>query len=435
MEEKNEKNYKFGIAPSTILLIGFLYGAALIFGYFESSFFNTYLDHVLELQYWTISLMVSLSAMMGLVFMVIWGIKSDNTRTRFGRRRPFLLFGIIAGSAMIIYSFSTNYFMCLILDVAIIGVCSNAYYSGQRALIPDIVDIEYRGRVNSIVSVISSLGLIIAIAMSLFAYELFSEPRGRGYIITQQGHLFLLSIGGGVMILGGISGFLFIREKDVNQLPPSKAFIEELKDTFNLQELKEQKEFFKLIIAITIFKSGLGIIMPFLFNFLFSLGLETVQLIILIGIAAPILFIVILLLGIISDRLGRKVFLIPGVLIASLGFLILPIASQNPQENLIILIITILLVFIGAIALLVPLDTWSQDLLPEGKKAQFNGILNIINTISQMIGAIVGGIVATIYGLAWIFSFVPIFLIGSIPFFLWVKETLPDGLREELAIF
>jgi hypothetical protein len=52
------------------------------------------------------------------------------------------------------------------------------------------------------------------------------------------------------------------------------------------------------------------------------------------------------------------------------------------------------------------------------------GILNIVNKISQGIIATIGGIVATIYGLPWVFVFAPIFLIGSNFLFRRVSETL-----------
>ena len=82
------------------------------------------------------------------------------------------------------------------------------------------------------------------------------------------------------------------------------------------------------------------------------------------------------------------------------------------------------LMLVGLVAVGVPLAAWSQDLLPEDKRGKFLGFLNVVNTLSQIIGATVGGIVATIYGLVWVFAFAPIFALGSIPLFRRVQETL-----------
>lgn len=74
--------------------------------------------------------------------------------------------------------------------------------------------------------------------------------------------------------------------------------------------------------------------------------------------------------------------------------------------------------------MMTPFNAWSQDLLPEEKRGKFTGILNIVNTASQIIGSIAGGIVATLFGIQWIFLLGPFFFIGSIPIFMKVKETL-----------
>ncbi|MHA1254144.1 MAG: MFS transporter, partial [Promethearchaeota archaeon] len=70
------------------------------------------------------------------------------------------------------------------------------------------------------------------------------------------------------------------------------------------------------------------------------------------------------------------------------------------------------------------LDTWAQDLLPEDKRGKFFGILNIVFTLSQIVGALLAGLVATIYGLPWIFALGTVFFLVSILFFLRVEETL-----------
>jgi MFS-type transporter involved in bile tolerance (Atg22 family) len=91
---------------------------------------------------------------------------------------------------------------------------------------------------------------------------------------------------------------------------------------------------------------------------------------------------------------------------------------------------------LGMVGISVPLNAWSQDLLPEGKRGQFNGIYNIINTVSQVFGSMSVGIATTFFGgvftneLSWIFVIVPAFFVASIPCFMRVKETL---IRPETA--
>lgn len=407
-----------------IFLIGLLYMGDYLFFFFEQNYFNTYLDHVLFLPELYISWMVSLSAIMGLIIMIVWGIISDNTRSKFGRRRPFLLIGgIVAGIGMMFYGLSLNYYICLIIDVVIIGAASNAFLVAERALIPDTVDVEKRGRANGIINSISYIGLLIGVAFLLLGNELFGIPDPRpgatGTIITQQGHIILLSVGGILFAVVGILGFLFIKEKNVSELPEKKKFFSEIKQTFNIAELKSQKEFFKILFALVIFQSGVSSIMPFLFIFIFAQGLTTLQLLLGIVIAFPFVFITTIYLGKLSDKFGRKKFVPISIIVVSLGFLVMPFASGN----YILFMIGLPFVLVGVLSLLIPLNAWSQDLLPEEKRGKFTGILNIVNTVSQIIGSIAGGIVATLFGIPWIFIIGPIFFITSIPIFMRVKET------------
>ena len=82
--EKTEKKETIEKLPQKVkrqaIIVGIILAGGTVFGYFEASFFNTYLDHILNLPYYYISIMVSLSAVMGLVMNLVWGIKSDNTR-------------------------------------------------------------------------------------------------------------------------------------------------------------------------------------------------------------------------------------------------------------------------------------------------------------------------------------------------------------------
>ena len=436
MQEKQQEKIPKEVLIQSIL-IGILFGGDQIFGFFEQNFFNTYLEHVLWLEPFEflflkiepISLMVSLSAAVGLVANLTWGIISDNTRSRFGRRKPYLLFGgIIAGVSMIAFAFTQDYLSALVIDVLIIGIASNAYYVTERSLIPDSVDIEHRGRANGIVNIIGYIGLLIAVAGFLIANELFSVPNPveDGTIITPEGHFFVLLIGGGAFILCGIIGFLTIKEVSPFELPPRRSFLSELKQIFNYSEFRKNNEFFKLTLAYTIFRCGIGVIMPFLFVYIFSLGLSTLELVGSIGIGFPVLFIVIFILGRLADRYGRKKFVPASIVITSIGLVGVLFVKQGTEVNLLIFGLTLPFILVALLGLVTPLNAWAQDLMPEEERGKFYGLLNIIFTISQIIGAFTAGFVTTneTLGTAWIFPLGAVFFLISIPFFMMVKETL-----------
>jgi len=325
---------------------------------------------------------------------------------------------------MIAFAFAEDFLMCIILDVLIIGIASNAYYVAQRSIIPDLVEPEYRGRANGIASALGNIGLLIAIGLTIVANEIYTVKRGTGNIITREGHLYLFIIGGGAIILCGIIGFTLLKEVSPSELPPKKAFMIELKDIFDLEEFRRQNQFFRIVLAQTVFRAHIYVVLPFLFNYLFSLALTTFEFLLIIAVSTPVIIVVMIMLGKVADKFGRKTSIAPGIIIASIGFFMMPLALFFPQYRIVILLVAMPLVLMGLLGLEVPLAAWSQDLLPEDKRGKFLGILNVVSTISQIIGATVGGIIATIYGLVWVFAFAPIFSLGSILLFRRVRETL-----------
>ncbi|MHA1519586.1 MAG: MFS transporter [Promethearchaeota archaeon] len=429
MSEKSAKFSKFLMFQ--VLIIGFIKMGETVFFFFEQNYLNLYLEQILGKEEIFITILVSTSAVFGLIFQFIWGVISDNTRSKYGRRRPYFIFGgIISGISMIIYAFSQDFWFCLILDGFIISIGTNAYLAAERSLIPDTFDKEIRGRANSLIGILGNVGLLLALALFLVSEMIFgyTPEGGTGTYITATGFIVLLSVGGVFIILGGILGFKYVVEKPNEELPPKKRFMRELKDTFNLKELKKQKEFGKIIIALVIFRTGSSVIMPFLFSYILNIGMSTVELLIAImGVSFPILFIGSYLLGILSDKFGRKKFLPIAIIIMAIMIALIPFAGSPGDYKFWIIIICFPFVMMGLLGFTGVLDAWSQDLLPEDKRGQFNGILNVTFTLSQIIGATVAGLLVDFDNpvtKSRIFPAAAVFYLLSILFFAWVKDTL-----------
>jgi len=410
-----------------VFIIGFIKMGEYVFFFFESNYINLYVEQILGKSEYYVSWLVSLSAVMGLILQFVWGVISDNTRSKYGRRRPYFIFGgIIAGISMIVYAFSGSYWLCLILDGIIISIGTNAYIAAERSLIPDTFETKLRGRANGIIYIMGNIGMVIALALFLITEEFFGYegPEG-GTILEPTGFIILLSVGGGFIIIGGLLGFLFIREKPVDELPPKKSFISEMKETFRVSELKNHSEFGKNLLANIMFRIGYYTIMPFLFSYIFSLGMGLIQLLISIMVVSfPLVFIFTYLMGVLSDKFGRKKFLIIALFIMAIGLSLVPLIGEANNYNYALVLFCFPFIMITLLGFDGSMDSWSQDLLPENKRGQFNGIMNITLTISQIIGSFVAGYLATNFGKQWIFPAAGAFLIISIPFFYWVKDTL-----------
>lgn len=114
----------------------------------------------------------------GMVVQPLIGALSDKTKSRFGRRRPYLLGGaIIASLALWLFPNSGNIANFLGLSsfpwaglliaaimIWVIDACINIAQGPYRALIPDVVPQEQHSLANSYISLAIGLGSVVAAA-------------------------------------------------------------------------------------------------------------------------------------------------------------------------------------------------------------------------------------------------------------------------------
>ena len=118
----------------------------------------------------------------GMVVQPLIGALSDKTKSRFGRRRPYLLGGaVIASIALWLFPNSGNIanlfgqsvpawtgLLIAAIFIWIIDACINIAQGPYRALIPDVVQKEQHSLANSWISLAIGLGSVVAAATAPF---------------------------------------------------------------------------------------------------------------------------------------------------------------------------------------------------------------------------------------------------------------------------
>lgn len=118
----------------------------------------------------------------GMVVQPLIGALSDNTKSRFGRRRPYLFGGaIIASIALWLFPNSGNIAHLFGLDIYpwaglliaaaliwVIDACINIAQGPYRAIIPDVIIKEQHSMANSYISLAIGLGSVVAAGVAPF---------------------------------------------------------------------------------------------------------------------------------------------------------------------------------------------------------------------------------------------------------------------------
>jgi len=157
-----------------------------------------------------LGVIMTIDNLFGLIFQPFFGTLSDKTKTRFGRRMPFIITGIplaaLFFSIIPFYNEIGSLFpvdiRLIILMISVIGMnfFMSVYRAPATALMPDATPAGLRSRANGIITAMGGLGTIIAF---LLGGKLFNIDYRLPFIV-----------GGAIMVVALIILFIFHKEPE-----------------------------------------------------------------------------------------------------------------------------------------------------------------------------------------------------------------------------
>ena len=175
--------------------------------------------------------MVAASAITATLTTLLMGTLSDRTRSRWGRRRPFILLGYIFwGLSTILFptvayikTSSVAIIMVVVADSLMTFFGSTANDAAFNAWTTDIATSDQRGRVEGVLNLSVFLAQIVAMVAA-------------GMLIDKVGYfVFFYALGGIVIVVGLVAGS-FLRDAPLSITDaPSKPFWAEFAELFNLR--------------------------------------------------------------------------------------------------------------------------------------------------------------------------------------------------------
>ncbi|MBD3195035.1 MAG: MFS transporter [Candidatus Lokiarchaeota archaeon] len=154
------------------LKLTFFIGLAFFTTGVSWSLYNSQVNQALfdYLAVWSlVGVLMALDNLIGVFIQPFMGSVSDSTRTRLGRRMPYIIIGTISAAiffALIPTGFGTNIWI-LIIWMFFFGISMGFYRSQAVALMPDFVRPHNRSKANAIINLMGGVGSIIAFTLSL----------------------------------------------------------------------------------------------------------------------------------------------------------------------------------------------------------------------------------------------------------------------------
>src|SRR5271157_578593 len=336
-------------------------------------------------------IMSAMYAIISAVFFILWGAISDNLRTRFGRRIPLIVSGtVITGILVIFFVYSRN-FVWLVIDWGILIAIANSMTKVTGSLTADLIPLERRGRVNTVLQIVTPLGSLMIYLPSIVTLFGGSELE-EALVITADMAIYCVI---------GIIAFLLVKEPPIAE--PPRRIIDDIKKVIDWRELAKDKDFLKLFFAGIFLAAADNAIFLNFFSFISNLFATVVfdvpTLIIFGALAAAILACGMYFLSKAIDKIGRKVVTITAFGLAPIGAFMIALAGSS----LIPLMLGFAIFFTFYLAGWSAISAWQQDILPKEARGRFFGILGISGAVGSAIGGIVAGLIADQYSIFWIF--------------------------------
>lgn len=319
----------------------------------------------------------------GLIVASLWqpiiGVISDRTRSRWGRRIPFLILGTpLAIAAMVLIAVAPS-FTLVVLGLLSYQTAANTVQGPWQALIPDLVPPKQRGVASGMKAAFDILAFVLGRQVS-------SNLVAAGHVTGAVG------VASGVYLLALVLTLSAAREDRLNQ--PAETLGDSplgLTRAFKI-DWRSHPAFVTWFVNRFLFWAGFVALNTFVLFFMIDVvDMPEAEAQRFVGQLSTVLGLALLLVtlpsGWLADRLGRR------PLVAASGV----VASAGTALVLIIRTPAAIIVAGGAIGLAVGTflsANWAliTDIVPETEAARFLGLANIASAGGSAVARLAGGL-------------------------------------------
>ena len=373
----------------------------------ENVYFNTFLFNYIGGTTKDISHMVALSAVTAVCTTFLMGTLSD----RIGKRKPLICWGYVAwGLTVAVFAWisrenigrlfrltdpaaivAATVSVVIIMDCVMTFMGSTGNDAAFNAWITDVTVPENRGIAEGALSVLPILATLVVTV-------------GFGAGVTAAGYPACFLALGVIVTICGILGLFTVRDQ-VAARESNGAYVAELLYGFRPNVVKENRYLYLSLICVCIFNTAVQVFMPYLFLYIqhflgfdFNKLTETLtigRILCIVGVL--ILFIiVVLLMGKLLDRFGKKHFILPSVFVFMAGLL-----AVFPVRKIGLFGGCACIMLLGYGLLMIILNASVRDFTPEGKVGLFQGVRMIFAVLIPMVvGSAIGSRVTEYFSAA-----------------------------------
>ncbi len=335
----------------------------------------------------TLAWVTAAGAMSSTIFNPVWGSLSDRTMSRLGRRVPWIIGGVLASAAALLFLSGVSTLPTLVMGWVLSQAAINAIFAPIVAAVPDQVPVAKRGIVGGMVAMSQTIGVAVGSAIPML-----TDSVRAGYIV--------------VIVLLVVSSLLYIfNSRDVPLTAADLALARSMDEQRHQLKVDQQvrRDFKWAFVTRFLMQFGNALMLLFMFYWLedgLNMGKAAAErgVFVLTAIYALMTVITAVIGGIASDRIGRrKPFVIGSGMVVALAFTILMFSHSFAMT------------VVGAIVMGLGFGMYQAvdfalitQVLPEAEgRGRDMGILNIAAALPQVGAPLISILLILGYGVSY----------------------------------
>jgi len=388
----------------------------------ENTWFNTFVFDTITPDPRPVSWMVAASAIVATLTTIFVGTLSDHTRSKWGRRKAYILFGYILWGMMtalfpmtaLIKNISLAVLMVILLDSLMTLFGSTANDAAFNAWTADVAPPEQRGKVEGVLN----LSLFIAQLVAIVA---------AGALIESVGYfIFFYVLGGIVMVVGLLAGGYLPDQPSDHLSQSEKSVWQEIRELFRVATLRENSKLFIILISAMLLGVGFQVAFPYMIIYINNyIGVSKTEYAIVGGAVIIGSAIAAIPLGILADKINKRFMMAISILLTCLGCYAFSLVRGIP-----LLALAGLAWQMFSMSASIAAMSWLKDLLPEESRGRFLGIRMIfLVLIPMLIGPGIGSALIRRFGIPTVLNgqagFIPVPLIFQVGAVMGLLALIP----------
>ena len=426
---------KLKLDTKKTFLVGFAFLAITAFWQMYDGLIPKMLKETFGLNEIISGVIMAADNVLALFLLPLFGRLSDRCNTRIGKRRPFIIIGMILTLVLMIWIpiIDNSYFaapsyskIILFIGVlAILLITMSFYRSPSVALMPDITPKPLRSKANAIINLMGAVGGVLYL---IFTSVMYPNSKTEGLEHVNYIPLFVAVMA--VILVSLVMIIFFVNEprlakkqQEYEEAHPEENLLEITNDNKTVMPKPVKKSLIFLLLSVAFWYIGYNGVSTFFTTFteeVWGVGIGGASLCLTIATASAIVCYI--PAGIVASKIGRKKTILAGVLLLALSFLIGFIYTLF--VNVFHPALYVLFAFVGIAWATINVNSFPMvvEMCHGGDIGKFTGLYYTFSMAAQIITPILAGLLINKINYKVLFLYSAIFVFLSFITMCFVKH-------------